>query len=684
MNKIEIEVPSNIRYISEWTDFDINLLTGHSIFNKTITGCGFTHYCLTDSPFPTILCSPRKFLLENKKNQLLHCHLVINKGEKSLDVDGEPVKRNVLKHSQNPGNLTQDDFNDFQQLENFEEISELKRSLLLYMTNCKITSQVPRILVTYDSLKHVLNFLNDEGYNISQFSVIVDEFQNIFIDSRFKAETELNLIKTLQFCPNVTYLSATPYIEEYLDELDEFKDLPYYELKWDPNKLRKINLIKKKVSNPIREVDKIIISFLNDLKQGKYYTKVTYDSNGNPIINESREVVFYVNSVRSICSIIKRLNLSPDQVNIICSNDAKNLRKLQEIDKKFTIGVAPMFGEPHKPITFCTRTVYAGADFYSTNARTFIISDCKIDSLMIDIRMDFPQIMGRQRLKENVFRDECIFIYKLSDSEVTEEEFIKLSNEKIKETDIDLKSYNRLKTDEDDGCANKFVSTVRRRIRSDKYSFDYTGIDESTGEPVFNKLVYISEKRAFEIRSNDYKSEFSVYNEFSDITNDIISSDLEIQMITAIDGVKELFKLAGPYHYKMKYVCDLLTQFPDIHPDDKSLSFLTDHFRNPIKYLGIERIKALGYRESSLLQEMSDLKKSGVDSFILGIKNEFKIGYKYTRKNVKERLSDLYSIYSINKTPKATDIENYFRVKECLISIDGKRISGYEILEAKE
>ena len=81
---------------------------------------------------------------------------------------------------------------------------------------------------------------------------------------------------------------------------------------------------------------------------------------------------------------------------------------------------------------------------------------------------------------------------------------------------------------------------------------------------------------------------------------------------------------------------------------------------------------------------MSDLKKSGVDSFILRVKNEFKIGHKYTRKNVKERFSELYSIYSINKTPKATDIENYFNVKECLIPIDGKRISGYEILSLKE
>ena len=38
MNKIEIEVPINVRYISEWNDFNTDLLKGHSIINKTITG----------------------------------------------------------------------------------------------------------------------------------------------------------------------------------------------------------------------------------------------------------------------------------------------------------------------------------------------------------------------------------------------------------------------------------------------------------------------------------------------------------------------------------------------------------------------------------------------------------------------------------------------------------------------
>ena len=91
MNKQIINVPENVRYISEWEDFDNSILQGHSIINKTITGCGFTHYCLTNN-IPTILCSPRKFLLENKHFQLPDTYLVINSGEKSLDVDGDDSK----------------------------------------------------------------------------------------------------------------------------------------------------------------------------------------------------------------------------------------------------------------------------------------------------------------------------------------------------------------------------------------------------------------------------------------------------------------------------------------------------------------------------------------------------------------------------------------------------------------
>ena len=61
-------------------------------------------------------------MVKNYKLYLLKgCYL-----NEEREYKDDKEKRNVLKHSQNPGNLTQDDFNDFQQLENFEEITKFK------------------------------------------------------------------------------------------------------------------------------------------------------------------------------------------------------------------------------------------------------------------------------------------------------------------------------------------------------------------------------------------------------------------------------------------------------------------------------------------------------------------------------------------------------------------------------
>ena len=99
----------------------------------------------------------------------------------------------------------------------------------------------------------------------------------------------------------------------------------------------------------------------------------------------------------------------------------------------------PVQGEINKMFTFCTRTTYLGADFYSTNAFTIICSDCNIKTLVIDISLDLPQIVGRQRLKENVFRNEVLFLYKANtkaDATInkTQEEFDEMIKEKKEET----------------------------------------------------------------------------------------------------------------------------------------------------------------------------------------------------------------------------------------------------------
>ena len=75
MKKITIKVPKEIRYISDWDKLeegkrlrDLVPSNQSYIMNKTITGCGYTEYWLTNI-YPAILCSPRIVLLENKEEQ---------------------------------------------------------------------------------------------------------------------------------------------------------------------------------------------------------------------------------------------------------------------------------------------------------------------------------------------------------------------------------------------------------------------------------------------------------------------------------------------------------------------------------------------------------------------------------------------------------------------------------------
>ena len=78
--------------------------------------------------------------------------------------------------------------------------------------------------------------------------------------------------------------------------------------------------------------------------------------------------------------------------------------------------------------TFCTRTVYLGADFYSTNARTVVLSDANIDTLSVDISLDLPQILGRQRLEINPWKNSALMYVKCTD---LKHKTTKEDNEKI-------------------------------------------------------------------------------------------------------------------------------------------------------------------------------------------------------------------------------------------------------------
>ncbi|HHX68083.1 MAG TPA: hypothetical protein GX708_08555 [Gallicola sp.] len=167
-------------------------------------------------------------------------------------------------------------------------------------------------------------------------------------------------------------------MDEYIDKIDFFNDIPYTKYEWE--NAEKLEVIRIKSNDPINAAIRIVRQY-----QIEDYPKVQLNT-GEWI--ESKECVIFLNSVKNIARIVKNCNLSPDEVNLILGNSEDNDKSISQLGKGFTRGSLPLIGEKHKKFTFCTSTAYAGCDFYSECASTFVISDMKRLNTTIDISTD--------------------------------------------------------------------------------------------------------------------------------------------------------------------------------------------------------------------------------------------------------------------------------------------------------
>ena len=644
MNINKIIVPLSVRYISEWLDF--NLPQGHCIINKTVCGCGFTEYCLNNK-LNVILCSPRVSLLENKEEQNPQCFRL--KPLKDLT-----EKRRIdlgLEDDVAYGNYVFD-----QQLHLVENY--INQRTILNINTFGKDGQL-KFLVTYDSLPILFKIFQLIGINTSNFYIIVDEFQNIFIDSRFKADVELNFVEYLQDCPNVIYLSATPMMKEYLDQMEEFRNLPYYEFDWG-NRIIKPIINRVKTTN----LEQSALEIIKAYQEGNTETKTNVDG----IDIKSEEVVFYCNNIGMITSIIKKAKLTSDQVNIIIAQTLENKRKISKCGKGFRFGSAPLKGKPHKMFTFCTSTAYCGVDFYSTNAKTIVLSDCNLRTMTIDISLDLPQIIGRQRLEENPFRYEVLFFYTTTIEDLTREDLEKYIKNKEYETNILIKDYLDTKDD-----VTKIIKLDRYRelIRLLNYQKDYVGISEKTGLPVLNNLVLLSEIRAWEVQQLNYKDDISILGNLEKIGS-VNKSDknLLVNKIYSFSLFKE----------KMRLICEEYKK----NPNTDIFNYLPSEYKNYIDEVGIEEIEKSGYRKLNL--KIKKRKKIELNDKDLKVEiyKLFQIGERYTLLEIKNKLGDLFNELGIKSlSPKASFLEKYFNVKRIKMSINREREHGYEILSIK-
>ena len=668
-------VPRGIRFISELgTNFRFYKFPVKCIINKQLPGCGFTEYCLR-GPENVILCSPRKMLLENKKDQHgRDVYLVVNELEKELTVDKDLNKVDKTR--------SQVFIDTLKEVVHGKDTvyNRLMNEIKDYLNERKYLGDKPcKILVTYDSYRIVKDILESLGI-FQSFYTVIDEFQTILHDSKFKSNTELEFLDILKQSHSALFVSATPMLEEYLNMLDEFDGLPYINMDWasqDPTRVLKPSLKVLTMKSVGTKLPEIIDSY----KSGNFESAIRM-VNGYPTRVISDEAVFYVNSVNHITSIIKKCDLQPEEVNILCSDTPENLKRIQKkLGKRFTIGEVPLKGVKPKMFTFCTRTVYLGADFYSTCARSFIFSDSNIDSLAVDISEDLPQILGRQRLFENPWKNEAIFYYRSTCDyrKVSQEEFDREIERKKKATSDLLLSYN--------STPEKARLTVAERYqtlaRTQNYKDDYIAVNEhqsGTLIPVLNNLVLVNEIRAFRIQQIDYKDRFTV---FSTIYSTLSPDDIINQEVSRF---LEQYQKFGTFKSKLKYLCEC--SFNDTMTNI-ILDQIGEHDNIKSYYLalGPEKLRALGYNKTYIEKELGVVTFSQ-ELLESNIYSEFKVGDKITLADIKSRLEVLYKSINYDATPKAKDLENYFNVKEssARVEIDGvkKVVKIYNIISRKE
>ena len=644
MNKKELMVPKGTEFISDWKDYVIPV--GHCIVDKGVTGCGYTEMCLRND-LNVILCSPRKLLLKNKKQQ----HL---------------ADTNIL-YLENEGAGWE------------KEKERIENEISYHITKCQQEGKAVKFLITYDSAHYLTDYLSFIQ-KISNFYVVVDEFQVIFTDSFMKADTENRFVKVLQKCPNVIYLSATPMLEKYLNLIDEFKDLDYQKLDWsESGYVENIKLYRKRTNSLYAEAGKIIQQYLNN-----NFPVLAFD---DKTIIQSKEAVFFFNSVNEIVKIIRNNNLTADQCNIICAADEKNYTKISKLGPKFTIGEIPIKGEPNKMFTFCTATSYIGADFYSDNASTFIFADPNLKNLALDISLDLPQIAGRQRNKNNPFKNNITIFYKTLRSENIEsrDEFDKIQNERRDQTRKLLSAYEILKNNSgDNGLAEAFIKKISETVGLNNYSNDFLGI--SSGIPVYNKFIEIANERAWEVAQKDYQDSINVTKALSELKNveNYQYRDDDDKILS--DFLTIEFFSTGIFAQKLKVFCDFMDKYRDNEYIMKTIQIkISDpKYLSYYNFFGTKICKSKKYCEETLKHMLSDAIDQ--DSLRSRIISEFMLGGKYTRKNIKERLAIIYKTQGILKTPKANDIEEYFETKPAKITdtVTGKRDHGYELLALKK
>lgn len=645
----EIKIPRGTRYLGNWKDFKNKLpTTGRNIINKQFTGVGLTTYFLKNEE-NIILLSPRLELLKCKaedKELKNRVHWFNRSGDTKEEHITRTLQRlyNYLQYTTvNPNNLP---------LQYLEEAFPAK------------------ILVTYDSSPKVIDYLRDLGL-LEKFTIVIDEMQALLVDSGFKSNTALQtLLNLMKLSNTMFFISATPFSEEYLSEMQYFKDMNYYKLEWSKADKENVELKTIKTDKTPREICAEIIK--NYRTNG--YFDFTINSEGKE--EYSKEAAFYLNRVSDIANIIKDNKLKDEEVTVICANNDANRRRLREVgvsighfNKKEDMNL-------NKPYTFITRCSFDGCDYYTNTATTYIFSNCNSKTLALDISIDLVQIIGRIRTAENLFRNQITLYFRTPsgaignilpymDNEAEFEDYITAKRELAEKLIKEHENSNQ-----------ETLQMLKEGQEKNKLSRSYFDVVEVDGvlHPTINFLALYNDLRAFQIFKKQYRTTLQTLKNIREAGFTVNGESNPI--VKEVNGV---LLGRGNFEAKMKYFCDYLDNNPEHKDEVLKTIMIPQIYRLAYKVLGSEKCRALSFIESDIRTQLDTRTKR--NNITEELKKAFKRGDRVINKDAKKTLANIYKRLGLKIKAKASDVGLYLPIKKVKVTVEqGKKENGILLL----
>ena len=284
-----------------------------------------------------------------------------------------------------------------------------------------------------------------------------------------------------------------------------------------------------------------------------------------------------------------------------------------------------------------------------------------------DISLDLPQIAGRQRLESNVFKNRCTVYVKTYKNKIQSwVEFDSDKEMKWRECKRFCNEMNKVSQDSLKGIT----------INADEYPFAIKYQDPLTGQLMIKNSVnaLISMEHAWELRNLVYKDRKSVQCLVNQGNLHIENShDIPLDVFDFNSDFLQVNDTA----VRMRMFCEYFDAHPGFQQYMGRMFDVSAEYINYYRCLGTERLAKHQFILSRIEPEYNAV--CSREFLATAVYSCFGNGGDFTKPNIKAVLRDIYKALNISIAAKATDLEDFYDMKEIKMSVDGQRVNGFRL-----